>query len=839
MCSSHLIPRLAALLLAGSLGTAACSANERQADPAQENAGAIAGIQDEAKANLKHDAVQDQRARDSARAARIHFDMDTTLALTLKELADGRHVLIRNPTERAGLRVEIQDERETHPLSSVLKLDTPLVLPKGTRDRPSTALVRLTALTTSDARPGTYEGRLLVSDTDGVHAERAVRITVPERLPAPLTAAGDTGWTSAVYKLALLPAARAYFLDNAEGRCARDNRDRQGFAATRRAAALRFVMGTCTRDNVVPLEGALTRGTKPRPNARSDSAKAAQANTGSTADPVIVERPAQVLLGVLHAEKGGDQALVWWTADPLKVGGSRQGVELQFTSLDRPGSYYGKIDLARAGAEGIVGLRVQMTHDWFFAMLAIGLGVVLSWWLRNYVRTRRAVLRMQETSAELVSRIETADAELQSLDSRRGGYQPYAVDESLLVRLHRVDRKLQQHAYDGVVLEPGKADHDALRTELEQCEESVITWEEFAAALHRLRTELDSASDAASTWAAGAPAETPHLLAEAEKLFDGDRLATAALAPLDETVANAAEDVCSWREVAQAAVDLRTRLAGVGAGDPQAGTTGAALTAAVAELWAAADAAGVKGAAAAIGKADEQFRPGTKARVFKLLGVEAGQSAPVAPAAAPAMAASSDTAPGHAQDVPQDPDGSAVRGAAPGAAGKRVPAQTAMERRRQAESRRKWNDILYFGVTLLVAVATGFNELYLDAFGFGTMQDYMVALLWGFGTKMGLDTVRAAVEAGRLPWPARKDGAPSTAQTPGGAAAPGASTATTPNTQTTPNQGQATGSAAKPDDKPSTMPQNEGDPETDGENASNTAAGGERVKSPEELASAG
>ncbi|HST60325.1 MAG TPA: hypothetical protein VLK84_16580 [Longimicrobium sp.] len=836
MYASHFIPRVVASLLAVSLGTGACSANERQAEPAQGSDNRIAGMKDDAKANLKNDAEEDQRGRDSARAARIHFDMDTTLALTLKELADGRHVLIRNPTERAGLRVELQDERETHPLSSVLKLpDTPLVLPKGTRSRPGTTLVRLTAgMTTSNARPGSYEGRLLVSDTGGVHAERAVRITVPERLPAPLTVAGDTGWTADVYKLALLPTARAYFFDNAEGRCARDNRDRQGFAASGGAAAVRFVMGTCTRDNVVPLEGARTHGTKPRSDARADSAKAAQANRDSVADPVIVERPAQVLLGVLHAEKGGDQALVWWTADSLKVGGSRQGVELQFTSLDRPGTYYGKIDLARAGAEGIVGLRVQMTHDWFFAMLAIGLGVVLSWWLQNYVRTRRAVLRMQETSAELVSRIETADAKLQSLDSRRGGYRPYAVDESLLVRLHRVDRKLQQHAYDGVVLEPGKADHDALRTELEQCEESVITWEEFAATLHRLRTELDSANKAANTWGAGAPAEKPHLLAEAEKLFDGDRLATAALAPLDKKVANASEDVCSWREVVEAAADLRTRLAGVGADDPQARTTRAQLTAAVAELWTAADAASVKAVADQIEKADGKFRPGAKARVFKLLGVGPREFAPGAPAAAaPAVTARADTAPSPSQDVSQDPEGTPMRGTTAGETGKRAKPQTAMERRRQAESRRKWNDILYFGVTLLVAVATGFNELYLDAFGFGAMQDYMVALLWGFGTKMGLDTVRAAVEGGRLPWPARKDAAP----TPTGTAATGAGTTTT--TPTTPNQGQAAGSTAQPDDKPSPLPQNEGDPEDDGENAPNTAAAGERVKSAEELASAG
>jgi hypothetical protein len=76
----------------------------------------------------------------------------------------------------------------------------------------------------------------------------------------------------------------------------------------------------------------------------------------------------------------------------------------------------------------------------------------------------------------------------------------------------------------------------------------------------------------------------------------------------------------------------------------------------------------------------------------------------------------------------------------------------AQERQRIAETAQKRNDRWYFLLTTAVAVATGLSEVYLANPSFGTMKNYMAALLWGFGTKMGLDTVRAAVESGRLPW---------------------------------------------------------------------------------------
>jgi hypothetical protein len=54
-------------------------------------------------------------------------------------------------------------------------------------------------------------------------------------------------------------------------------------------------------------------------------------------------------------------------------------------------------------------------------------------------------------------------------------------------------------------------------------------------------------------------------------------------------------------------------------------------------------------------------------------------------------------------------------------------------------------DVLFFLLTLLVAVATGFKSLYLGQNTFGTVADYLTAVLWGFGTKYTLDAVSALI----------------------------------------------------------------------------------------------
>jgi hypothetical protein len=795
----HVSPFFAVALVALSLGTAACAA-----EPGQESAAAAEkrdSVQLDREADLTERVLLAKKtSADSLAAERVHFAASDTLRLTLGELREGRNVLIRNPTGVRSMGVMIEDHAETHPLSRVLKASDTLISPRGgTRGRPGITLLKLSAVDPAAAVPeGRYEGRLVVADTGNLRAEREIVLAVP----APLPKRADTAWTSALYKISVAPPLRARVFENAEGRCARDTRDREGFAASRFAAAFRQVVGTCARDNIIPLVGARTRGSSTR-SAAQDSAVASKRDSAG----MITPRRVQTLLGVLRSEKGDDQGLVWWTGDSLSVGGARQGIELQFTSFDHPGRYYGKVDLAGAGAEGIVGLHVRVTHDWPLALLVIALGVYLSWWLRNYVRTRRAVLRMQETAADLASRIQLVHEQLQAVDSEDTGYQAYPVDKSLLAGLRQLERELQLHAYDGTVLEPGKEPHDTLRKRLEQAEQDVAVWEGFASVLGELRLGIATAQELEEQLP---PENAPALLAALEALFHGDTLVTADVPPRDHQATVAEDAIRCWNEVAQAAVTLQTRLERATPEDKGRAAAAEALRAAVDVLWAAADGAAVKVAGAQVDAAGKLFRP--KRHVLKMFGLGADDAAAAPPPPGAAPAAEEDEAPAppamDAMRMPSPvpvpaPVQDRVKGADSALSGggfgallpiesgapfepdatlegtdavedeERAPRDYAALRARRekeekqrkmaqaardrAESRRAWSDRWYFTLTLVVAAATGLNQLYFDASGFGDMKDYMVALLWGFGTKMGLDTVRTAVESGRIPF--LRDGA--------------------------------------------------------------------------------
>lgn len=757
----------------------------------QQAAAPAAGSDSPSAQQTKHQARKDRVARvggtkqlppDSVALSRIHFADDDTLKLTLADLAAGRDVLIRNPTARTSLRLIVEDRRETHPLSQVLTIgDTVPAVRAGTWRRPGINRVRLAAAL-AQPKPGTYEGRLVVADT-GRPVQREVQITVPEALPA----RADTAWTASIYKAAVAPPLRAWMFENAESRCARDNRDRHGFSASALAGGLRYLMGTCARDNVIPLTGAQTRGTL----ARTDSAAARKTDSAG----VVTHRPAQTLLGVLHSEKGNDQALVWWTGDSLNVSGARQGVELQFTSFDHPGQYSGKIDLARAGAEGIVSLRVRVTHDWPLALLAIAIGVYLSWWLRNYIRTRRAVLQMQATAAEVVSRIEAANDQLRQVDSDEAGYLEYPVDESLLTRLRALERELQQHAYDGTVLEPGKPEHDTLRQQLNTCEQEVLVWEALASVLAELRVQLVAAAELEAQLR---PSDFAVLLARVETVFDGKRLPTAEVAALTARAKGELDAVRCWNEVAQNASQLKKTLDAAAADEEGRADAAAALEIALAELWGSSDAEAAKRAGPKVAAAGKLYKP----KKFKLpasifgVGIKpaaappAAQGAPgkpgtwFAPAPAPpgnegAMSGpfrlpveggDPKTAENNEVDV-QAREREQLRARNHEALKKQLARRTedrqkAQDRHNDTEALRKRNERRYFWLTVGVAAATGLNQLYFKDGGFGTMQDYMVALLWGFGTKMGLDTVRTAVEGGRIPF--LRDGAAAPAQQSGG-----------------------------------------------------------------------
>lgn len=815
-------PRLLFAFLALTLGAAACGAPDETAVAETPQSPAAAKV-----SQVKNEKPPVAPVADTV----PRFQDPTALKVTLDELRTLSGVLLRNPRAGRKVRLAVADSMDDMPLSRVLKPSADLVpVGGGTRARPRIAMLRLKAVDdTARLIPGDYLGHLVAEDSAGTElARRGVVVSVPE--PAVMQAANAT-WTTEVFKFAPLSRLRARTSETSELRCAKDQRTPGIFPEWTRK-----VMGPCVRDNEIPVRivgpWAWPRG--------ADSVARRQPMLGKDS----VRRHARVLLGVLQQKDSIDRAVVWWTGTPIDSGGPGEaaGVQLDFTSLDHPGEYRGTVSLASVGGTGEVELRVRVTHDWPYVVLAIFMGVWLSTWLRSYVRTRRAVLELEETRVRLVSTIEATDLAFRALDRPLDGKHPYEVDAALLGELHRMDLRIRRHARDRTPLEPGSDENQKLRGELDTCEKQVAAWEKFLDVLQALRCALDHAARTATTLSPESP--EPGLFKAAEERFAGSTLTTEQLAAVHQQVEASCRLITSWGEVADGALALRNAGAVPTSKVEKQAAAGRELDAAVQSLFDAETAGAVDGVSTKLGEI--KVRLGTAQPWFgqrMANAVRLGRN--VASPAAGGDSAEEAAAAAEAARVRLVPREIASLGVPiPFRNGKKmvwawgvVARSDPGERERSARQGRQVNDAFYFVVTTVVAVLTGFNELYLDSFGFGTMRDYLLAVLWGFGAKLGIDTVRVAVEGGRIPWPGRKDGAPQQTpvqQTP----ASQTPAAQTPAAQQPGTQQPGTQQPASNTPKPSSeAAHGEGDPETDGEPAQ--APGGERVRDATELAAAG
>ncbi|HYW11425.1 MAG TPA: hypothetical protein VE871_05690 [Longimicrobium sp.] len=814
----HSAPRLLPALVA--LSAAACGQVEPPPAPSLEEVSEV---------KAQH-LIREKPPTPPVVDTAFRFQELTDLKLTLAELRLHPSVLLRNPSPTARqVRLAVVDSSGELPLSRVLAAPAALTpVRRGAGPWPGIANVVLKPAEESvPPRPGDYRGYLVAETADSTAlARRLVLVTVPD--PASITPM-TAEWTTQVFKFAPFARARAGASEHAELRCAPDHRAPgtgilPGF--------LRHVMGPCIRDSELPL--AIT-GSPPL-------------LSGEVREGDTLQRR---MLGVLYEKDRVDGALVWWKGTPLKAGGpgAPAKLALDFTSLDYPGEYRGTISLASVGGTGNVDLRVRVTHDWPYVVMALLFGVLLSTWLRAYVRTRRAVLELEETRARLVSTIEATDVAFRALDRPQDGKHPYEVDAALPRDLHRIDLRIRRHARDRTPLEPGSAENEKLRAELDECEKKVITWKKFLHLLQDLRAELDHGADVAARLHRGDPG-LPEVLRDAEERFAGRALTTAELGPVHQEVEASCRLVTSWGEVADGALSLRDAGAVPGSKVAAQAEAGRAVDKAVQALFAATDAQEVDAVAATLHTVEARLGAVRPAFARRMVNTMLGRG----DAASAGQEASRASAPASAADAAQarllKREIASVGVPIPFRNGSKmvwawgvVSSVDPGERERRARQGRQLSDLGYLLVTTTVAVLTGFNELYLDAFGFGTMQDYLLAVLWGFGAKLGIDTVRVAVEGGRIPWPGRKDAAPGAQATP----ASSTQTTVTPASATqTPTPSQA------PSTKPQTgtqtgtqavapgagMPQGEGDGKTDGEADGKTDAKTDEKAEPAMMAAA-
>ncbi|HEX2077138.1 MAG TPA: hypothetical protein VHG08_05500 [Longimicrobium sp.] len=647
----------------------------------------------------------------------VAFLEPDTLRLEFHALQAGEDLRLKTTgTDTVRVRLRVLDTGSGRPLSRLL------ALPQDRLFSPGNALLELRSTVPHDSVvPGEYSGTVQLLDRDSkLVGERPLRVTVPARVrPA------ERQWAVTVYKFTVFAGWRAGFSQQAETRCApRDSYWTSRFPDPRPAP--------CVRDNVLPL----------RLPARDAAYLPEAFRTPSEAE----------LLGVIENKAAKDHAMVWWTGNPLgappKVGSP--GVEMQFVGMDEPGEYTGTIQLPPAAGSGPVALSVKVTHHWTLVLLPIMLGVALSMWLRRYVRKRQALLALRERSTQLVVRAEQVDRRLTQLDDEVEDAARLRVDVAVADRLRQVNRRIRVLALSRAPAERNDAERDAIDAEVTALEATLGAWEELVDALRRVGELLREFDDVTARLPGRAGlGDVPALRGTAVAV-----LKTAALDTNDAVYARCvlatqqADLLERWSVLAEEAVRLGAAKA-------------AGVDAAAAALFAAADVAALEEVDRSLHRIASAARsPRPRSGLFRLR-------------LSRRQTAVQDAADADAEEwTAAAPQGRPFRDL-----GRRVShfffGGTPAERvARQAWIVRSVSELAAGVLAFAVAAVTALSELYTAKPYFGTLDDYVVAVLWGFGTKLGIDAVRVALEGG-VAWPfRRKPGGGEPAAAAAGAGAP-------------------------------------------------------------------
>lgn len=679
-------------------------------------------------------------AGEGVRQFPVSFVETDTLRLEFYALQAGEDLrLTAKGTDTVRLRLRVLDTGSGRPLSRLV------ALPRDRLFSPGNALLELRSTVPHDSLvPGEYSGTVQLLDRDDKPVgERPLLVTVPARVrPA------ERQWAVTVYKFTVFAGWRAGFSQQAETRCApRDSYWTSRFPDPRPAP--------CVRDNVLPL--------------RLPARDAAYV-------PEAFQTPSEAqLLGVIENKAAKDHAMVWWTGNPLgappRVGSP--GVEMQFVGMDEPGEYTGTIQLPPEAGSGSVALSVKVTHHWTLVLLPIMLGVALSMWLRRFVRKRQALLALRERSTQLVVRAEQVDSRLTQLDDEVEDAARLRVEPSVTDRLRQVNRRIRVLALSRAPAERSDAERDAIDAEVTALEATLSAWEELVDALQRLGGLLGGFDDVTTRLPGRAgPGDVPLLRESAVAA-----LKTAAL-DTDDAVrarcvlaAQQADLLERWSVLAEEAVRL-------------GGGKAAGVDAASAALFAAADLAALEDVDRQLhGVASAAGSPRPRKGLFRLRLPRRQPAAPLDVADAPAAGGLAGDAPvADAVDagvpVAEEWTAAAPQGRPLRDLVRRVShfffGGTPAERvARRAWIVRSVSELAAGVLAFAVAAVTALSELYTAKPYFGTLDDYVLAVLWGFGTKLGIDAVRGALEGG-VAWPFRRKpgGGGDPAAAAAGAAAP-------------------------------------------------------------------
>jgi hypothetical protein len=431
-------------------------------------------------------------------------------------------------------------------------------------------------------------------------------------------------------------------------------------------------------------------------------------------------------LGYLTSAQGGALSVTLARDTPS------EGAQLAYdfsSGWGLAGAYTGKVDLAPSDeAQGDVTLTVNVTDAIWYPILLLIIGVFITAWTQNWLGVRRPLwqlVRREATASKVVA-----------------GWKPvsgYDIRADALRLLTEVKQEAQ--ALDGVwmnlLFAPGEAEaarqrHAKLEAKLTSVEDQLAFWPAaWETKLNALQAALKDKVQPALAVATPPPAlpvplEKPQFYTAAAALCSGQPVTLANFTKQAAAVDKAITLATQWGAWEQALAWTRTQLDSLQNLTPDEAKVAARArqqaNSAWIDLWIAADlddlhtrrteaeiSAAVDGASRLLHRL-----PRTK---------EPGDSTP------------------NTRDVPPGDEPRAVLPFLPVAD---LPAEPAA-RAQRAENALRLGDRAFLGIAVLVALATGLSQLYFGK-NFGSLDDWLKALTWGAGSKLGVDLVKTAMD---------------------------------------------------------------------------------------------
>lgn len=435
-------------------------------------------------------------------------------------------------------------------------------------------------------------------------------------------------------------------------------------------------------------------------------------------DSAVAGGAEPTLSSVLQGPRG-ETAVLESTKQIFPLGDELHGVRLRVIGLTRPGEYVGT--LSQTPLAGTVQVKVSLADHWLWAVIAILLGVLLGYKLERYTGVERADWLLRARLARITSRWATAQAAFANTLGPLGEAArrvAYAMGTDVERR-----RKAREEELRGLARHAFLPDADAhtklaaLATAVEELEKQIADWPGLAVALvslHKARADSQPVFDTLRA-PGGSPGKSIAIDEVANRAFIGGEIDVSELKGTIKAVADVTGTIDLWRLMCEDVQECYSWLAEgkvKGVASTELRAVEKQLIGVHHDLWTATSEAELE---------TRQTRTTLVTAQRELL----AQLAQLAQVSTPG---------------PPSTPGKGVSGAPPRVAPKRDTSYVPPDEKAGAWERIvRAHDWALFALIMAVALASGFKLVYSDTFG--TLPDYLTALLWGFGSKTGVEAL--------------------------------------------------------------------------------------------------